>query len=1108
MICASCNFRNEPSNKFCGGCGNPLARKCGKCAADLDEDALFCGQCGSPVVVAERLAPDIETERRFVTVMFCDLEGSTEMSSKLDPEELHDVIKQYQAEASRVIDRHEGYVAQYLGDGILVYFGYPVAHEDDELRALAASLEILDRIATLSARLLESHDGLKLAARIGIHSGPVVAGEIGAGASREKLALGQTPNIAARLESIAASNTVVASKATRDQVDDSFTFEPLGLKSLKGVPDDIEVFRVSKNIGDGEYSDLPTGQSRTPLVGRQEELRELVDMFKAAQAGNGAVAELIADPGLGKSRLMRAFLDSSRDTTHTVVYGRSAAIESTTSFSGLSDLLKRRFQLSDSDSDLTKVSKIEAQLVRHGVDPNRFLPIFASLLSIGPTPEYEATGIAGAELRSESVEAVIEFLMALAREQPLLLVFEDLHWADSSTLEVLDKLVGLADKHSLFCLMTTRPVFQHEWSGEIHRIELRPLQRPEVEAMVTAICGGKKLPSDLMDRLVEKADGIPLYAEEVTKLVLESPVLIDRGDSYEIEGGVESILIPTTLHGWLTARLDKLGTVKELAQVASVLGREFSVEMLSAIAPVDEKLVRQGLATLEEAEIVYANDDQTSYIFKHALICDAAYSLLLRSTRRQLHGSTARILVERFPRQVANAPELVAGHFEAADEWREATTYWSMAARSAMRQGATVEAVRHVRSGLALIQKLGGDDDVNQLEMGLQTLLAESLAATQGYVAPEVEAAYARAQQLGKDVVRSEDQFWILLGISFFHIVRGDLVSAEQVSEQLIGIGRHLTRADLECYGGNSLTCTRYFEGKFVAAMNSLDRSIALVSPGDTLFRERTGSDIAVNHLYYKALLLWHHGFHDGSRTTAEEAVRMAREQQNDYSLVTALIFAAIDLGHTRRDYAEVLKAAREVIDLATGQTFGVWALHGQMYEVWAQLADPEVRKGISMPERVELCERFEAALQLYRASGAKLKVPIQLCILAESFLHAALPDRAWEVVSEGISLAESGADQVWLVELYLLKSTCLRARGGSQDECEQALAHAVKIARSQGSVGLERRAATKLGEEMRDQGREDAVVELLAPLVAEWQVDRKSPDYRAVKDLLESCTL
>src|SRR5262245_14059272 len=690
MRCVGCGTENKEGRRFCSKCGEPLPVPCASCAFVNDPGDEFCGACGRPLeleTAPPRTSPETprpEAERRQLTVLFCDLVGSTELSARLDPEEYRDALRGYQVASGEVVHRFDGTVAQYLGDGLLVYFGYPVAHEDDARRAVRAALGIVEAISASK----ESRS-IGLSVRVGIHTGLVVVGEVGEGSRHEQLALGETPNVAARLQALAEPGVVVVSGASHKLVRNAFACQDLGLHPIKGIAAPVRVHRVLGEIGAAERGTAPSAPLSS-LVGRDPQLALLLEHWEKAAQGSGQLVLMTGEPGIGKSRLLAAVRERLSGAPHASLEASCSPYHQTSPLYAVSQLVAgaAAFRAADAaDVRLRRLEELAAALAL----PAESMPLLVSLLEL-PAERHPLPAWTPQRIKERTLASVLLMIRALAARHPLLLVVEDLHWVDASSLELLPLLAEQVADVAICALVTARPEFGPPWTPRSHtsQLMLDRLPRQHTESLVLGVADGKTLPAEVLQEIVARTDGVPLFVEELTKMMLESQLLRMREDRYELTGPLPPAAIPTTLQDSLMSRLDRLATVKTVAQLAAVLGREFPYELLAAVAFMEPGPLERDLARLVDAEILHqrgAPPDAT-YIFKHALIQETAYQSLLRSARPEHHRRVAQVLEDRFPEVVASQPETLARHYTEAGLVEHAIPYWRRAGESAARRSA------------------------------------------------------------------------------------------------------------------------------------------------------------------------------------------------------------------------------------------------------------------------------------------------------------------------------------------------------------------------------------------------------------------------------------
>ncbi len=1037
-----------------------------------------------------------EAERRQLTVMFVDLVGSTALSGRLDPEDMAAVIRAYQDACAGVITRFEGHVAKYMGDGVLAYFGYPQAREDAAERAVRAGLALVEAVGKHAAP-----GGEPLAARVGIATGLVVVGElIGEGAAREEAVVGETPNLAARLQALAQPGQVVVAEGTRRLLGGLFALEELAPQAVKGIAAPVQASRVlGEPAAESRFEAWHDG-SFVPLVGREQELALLLTRWRLAKEGEGQVVLLSGEPGIGKSRLLRALREQLGDEPHTPLHYQCSSCYRNTALYPVIDQLERAAGFQRDDTTEAKLNKLEELLAEGANRVEEMAPLVADLLAVPTGGRYPPLTLSPQRQKARTLEVLVERLAGLAAKQPVLAVLEDAHWSDPTSLELFGLVIERVQRLPVLLIVTFRPEFQPPWTDHAHAapLSLNRLGRPQVPAMAERVTGGKPLPAEVVEQIVAKTDGVPLFVEELTKAVLESGLLREEGDRYELAGPLPPLAIPATLQDSLMARLDRLAPVKTVAQVAAVIGREFSYELLAVVAPLSEAELREALDRLVEAELVFpwGTPPEASYSFKHALVQDAAYSALLRSRRQQLHARIAQVLEQQFPETTAAAPEVLAQHLTAAGLAVEAAPYWLRAARNALQRSAPEEALGHLTSGLDPLQHLSEDDDIRaRLEAGLQTTLGLALAAARGYGAPEVERAYTRAHELCRRIGEAPQLFPVLYGLFVFHFIRGNLRLARDLGERLLALAARSGDPAFVLVGHSALGHVLFHIGDNSGAVKHLGEAHARYDPETHASLAFTyGHDIGVVALDYLAFARCVQGYADEALRTAQEAVALARRLRHPHSLCAALAFHA-DTTTWRGDLAAALRSAEECMAVAGEQGFPFWLAKAMIYRGWALAQLGEAADGI---------DQIRRGIARLQAAGTQLAFPLYLALLAESQLAARRAEEALGTTDEALEWVARNAEGQLEGIVRCARGDALLALG-AVDRAEAEYRHARGVARRQQARWWELRAATRLARLWSERGKRTEARDLLAPVYAWFTEGFDVRDLQDAKALLDA---
>jgi predicted ATPase/class 3 adenylate cyclase len=1083
VTCEKCGFENAADHRYCGQCGNPL-------------ESVPAAQ-GAPERRAGERGAEPVAERRHLTVMFCDLVGSTALSLRLDPEELREVVRAYQAACAEVIERFDGYIAQYLGDGILAYFGYPQAHEDEGGRAASAGLEVVLAVRTLSGRLGAAL-GIDIAVRVGIHTGIVVIGEVGGGMRREHLALGDAPNIAARLQTLAAPDTVVVSTDTYRLLASRFECEELAERSVKGIPGVGRIYRVVRPV-----RALPADVNAPGAVGRAEELDLLLEDWAHARNAQGRVVCLTGDPGIGKTNLLAAFEARTRVASCMRLDARCLPYYRNTPFFPFIDLLEREWDCKPDRPALERLDAIAEQLERDGFTPEETVPLFASLLSLPVQPDQVRSVGSPERIRERTREALVQLIVHAASVMPLILTVEDLHWADPSTLEVLDDIVDAAPATRLFVMFTCRPEFGVRWADREHVrwITLARLHEPDVQRLVIDVTKGKQLPHEVMRQIVERTDGVPLFVEELTKMVLESGLLRETEDGgYALAGALPPLAIPATLRDSLEARLDRLSTAKQVAQLGATIGREFSYPLLRALARANDDNLRIALDQLVDAGLVRKSDDAPpTYQFKHALIQEAAYESLLRSTRHMYHQRIARVLVEQFPELAATQPEVLAQHYTAAGLVEDAMEAWKRAGHRALERSANAEAAEHLQQGLSLVQRLpeGGARDGHELD--LLVLIGPAFVATRGYGAPAVRETYLRARALARRTGRMDLLIRVLGGLFSYHYVRADHDVAMEVAREMDTLAQEADNADLRLVAAAASGLAHFGRGSLHAAHDALSRvtrayDVERHGPLAVTY----GQDFGVVGFGQSGILLWLIGCADQARVMVRRAVETAEQLDHAHSLALAL--ANLCTVHSYvRDTQTLRLTSDRLHALAEKHGFRYWAVSALIFRAWAAALDDRMEDALVLTR---------TALDELPSIGIDEPQPFLHPIIIEIYLRFGLVEDGLRISSEWEILQEQKRAPWWCEsELYRMRAMLMFMRAPDHPAVETMLTRALESARGRRGMALELRAVTALASVWHHRGRTEDARDLLEDTLDGFTEGHDTPDLIDARRLLDELT-
>ena len=1035
----------------------------------------------TPSAATPLAATEAAGERRYLAVMFCDLVDSTGIAAKLDAEEWRDLVGAYLDAASAAVTEMTGKVAKKLGDGLMALFGYPVAQENDAERAARAALSI-QRALTEFNRKNAGTGKPELAARIGLESGAVVvdaAGEI----------FGDAPNVAARVQALAEPGTVLITARVQRQIAGLFVAEERGTHTLKGVPEPTTLFRLVRASGCGRRS----GQRHlTPLVGRDEELAMLTRRWERARQGDGQLVLIVGEPGLGKSRLIKEFHGRLRDIPHTWTEWSCSQLLQNTPLHPLAEWGRMRFGGADRPAE-QRLAELESALAQVKLDPVENAALLAPLLDM-PVPANRVLALPPEEMRRRQLGVLTAWSIASANVQPVVLAFEDLHWADPTTLDLLRGIAERGALVPLYVLATTRPEFRPPWSMRSHHatISLAPLDRQQVRDMVAELSVRHALPKEIIDGVTERTGGVPLFVEEVTRLLLE------HGE----QGGVEAI--PPTLQQSLMARLDRLGPAREVAQIGSVIGRGFSYGLLRDVAGMEEAALQAALEKLADADIVLVQGlpPDSDYRFKHALIQDAAYENLLKSRRQVLHRRVAEILRDRFADTAAAEPEALAYHFTQAGMTDAAIEWWGKAGDHALRRSAFQEAISHLGKAIEMADKADEGkprEAVTATSAGqrlkLQTDYGRALAWSRGFAAEETKAAFTRAQELGAGVDASDERFATLYGQWNGNLIGGALTVARELAETFLREAENARRVTETAVGLRCLGMTCFYQGELTRAQAYFVQALNVYSPErDHEARIRYGVNWVAAARTYLALIKWYFGEFAQARELIEEAVVHATKTGHIPTITSVYVNKAW-LEYLCGDPVATLRATETLLGLSQQHGIVFFLAGGRFFAGWARAKLGDLKTGVA---------EMRQALAAFIEQGTKAFVPGSQGLLAEIEAEAGHADRALAHIDEALALAGETGAHVDESFLHRVRGDILLKRDPANTVvAEHAFLTSIDIAQQQKARSYRLQAALALARLYQSTGRSADAYAVLASALEGFSPTPEFPGIAQAQTLL-----
>jgi class 3 adenylate cyclase/predicted ATPase len=1062
--------------------------------ASLREDAS-----GKAPSVDPTTTPEDRAERRQVTVMFSDLVGSTALSARMDPEDLREVISAYQKCVAETVGRLGGFIAKFMGDGVLVYFGYPHAHEDDAERAVRAGMKLIAAVSDL-----KTHAALQT--RVGIATGLVVVGDlIGSGEAQERGIVGETPNLAARLQGAAEPNSVVIAESTRKLVGNLFELEDLGGKDLKGIAGSVRAWVALRQASVEGRFEAFHGSGLTELVGREEELELLLRRWSRAKRGEGQVVLLSGEPGIGKSRLTAALLERLTGDPHTRLRYFCSPQHTDSALYPTISQMERAAGFAHDDTAQAKLDKLDA-LLAQSFTPRHDAALLAEMLSLPNDGRYPINELIPQQRRQKTLEALTAQLETLSRSNPVLMIFEDVHWIDPTSLEALGLTVDRIKNLPALFIVTFRPEFNAPWAGQSHvtSLKLSRLGEREAASIIVRLVGNKELPADVMAEIVDRTDGIPLFVEEMTKAVLEAE---GGGEARRATAAIPSpaLGVPASLHASLMARLDRLGPAKEVAQIGAVIGREFSHALLAAVARKEEAELQAALDGLIRAALLFRQSmpPLATYVFKHALVQDAAYGTLLRERRRALHDRIAEALETQFPEIAENQPELLARHCTEAGLIEKATAFWATAGRRSLARSALVEAAAQLTRALDQMAILPSSPALRREQIELQVALITPLLHVKGYAAAETKAAVEQArllidqaEALGEPPEDPLLLFSVLFGfwVANYVAFNGDVV--RELAAQFLALAEKQGATVPLMIGHGLMGTSLVLTANVAQGRTHCDAAIARYNAAEHRpLAARFGQDVRVANLLYRSLALWVLGYPEAALADLDHAISDARDTGQAATLMFALGHAPLALLWSG-NYVAAGAAIEEVIALSDEKGALVWNVAGKLNQGWLLALTGKAADAVQL---------INSGITAWRSIGSKLWIPNYLSYSARAYAEIGQLDDAWRCIGEAMMAVETTKEGLWEAEIHRMAGEIvLLSPEPDAAKAEAYFERALSVARQQQAKSWELRGAMSMARLWRHQGKRDEARDLLAPVYGWFTEGFDTRDLKEAKMMLD----
>jgi class 3 adenylate cyclase/predicted ATPase len=1124
MKCPKCQFENREGARFCGECGHEFEVTCPGCETHNRAENKFCDACGYDLRKPEQVPPidfakpqsytpkfladkilttrgSIEGERKLVTVLFADVADFTSMAEKLDPEEVHQIMDGCFRILMDEIHKYEGTINQFTGDGVMALFGAPVAHEDHAQRACYAALSIQKAIEVYSQEL-KHEPGVDFKMRIGLNSGPVIVGSIGDDLRMDYTAVGDTTNLASRMESMAMPGNILVASETFKLGRDFFEFESLGKVVLKGKEKPIKAYKLLK-FGEVETRiEASVARGLTRFVGRKNSMSTIMEAFEKARLGSGQVLGIVGEAGVGKSRMLLEFKNLLPQNAYTYLEGRCLHFGGAMSYLPFLDILRAYFDIKEGDPELVIKKKMADKIAALDEKLENALPPLLELLSLKVEDE-DFSKLEPRQKRERTFEAIRNLLIRIGQESPLVLAVEDLHWIDNTSQEFLSYLIGsLAGSHILLVLLY-RPEYTHQWGSKSYyrKIGLTQLTTESSAELVQAILEGGEVSFEIRELILNRTSGNPLYMEELTHSLLENGSIRKKDHQFVFSGNAADIQIPDTIQGIIAARMDRLeDNLKRTMQVASVIGRDFAFRILQTITGLQEEL-KAYLVNLQGLEFIYEKRlfPELEYIFKHALTQEVAYNSLLHKRRKEIHGKIGEAIEQIYAERLEEFYEMLAYHFVQGELWEKAVIYLRQAGGRAVQQSAYVEAMAHLMKGLELLQTLPETAERNELELALQFDLAASLNVSKGWAAPEVEQAYSRALELCREVGKTPKLIPVLQGLRLVYAMRGDpgdTQRARELGEQLLTMAQRQndTRLLQEAHWAHGQTL--YYLGELNSARTHLEQSSSSYTPqslSSQASRDAAGTQIAC--LFYTGFILWALGYPDRALETGDKALSLAHELSHPFTLAFAF-WGMAQLHQFRRDVQATFERAEAMTALSNEQGFQVWVDLGTLLRAWTLVMRGHTQEGLAQMRQIMANKPIGPTNAMWTLIYA---------LLIETYGAAGQAEEGLDTVEKALALVDKTGFRLYEAELRRLQGESLLGQAvPNGPQAESCFFHALELARNQQAKSLELRAAMSLSRLWHQHGKKEEACRLLKKIYSWFTEGFGTPDLQEARALLK----